>query len=545
MNNILNKVIYNLIISIIITILFISVEQIYRVYNDILVFNLNIKSFFEQLILHFLIISILSRRAIIYIYFILSVLIWFQLLHFSYFGTWIFPLEYYLFFTKFQETYDTFISVIDITILPTILIIVVFVILYFLINKVNNARLKIPFLSTILILFIIFLPLRVYIKDSKKGHRPSVEYYPIKNTFTNLAYLIGSIIPKKLSGHSGLEQKLVARPAIVLQKPDINIVMLMGESLNRNFMSLYDYKIKTTPFLDSLKDKQNFLYKKAISGGVVTDVSIPNFFNMIKRPDGVPQIITTNTCLFKMAKLNGFETYFYSSQSQDQLSQLKSYLCPKWIDKYIDGTSKTQDIDIPALDEFLIGTIDKIDFNKSNFIVLHQRGSHTPFLETYPKEFEKFTKNNSIDKSISQNTLEYQNSIYYTDYILSKIIKKIKNKTKKPTYFIFTSDHSTNVGDKNRKGHGRLDYDSIYQVPFFIYSINDAKNINNEFSSFEYISHYQISSILSSLMGYQKEDLIFNKKEVYYVCDSDISGLSGILELSFDKNNKQIKKLIE
>ena len=514
-------------------------------YNDILVFNLNIKSFFEQLILHFLIVSIFSKRAIIYVYLILSVLTWFQLLHFSYFGTWIFPLEYYLFFTKFQETYDTFISVMDITILPTILIVLIFFILYFLINKGNHKRLKTPFLSTILILFILFLPLRVYIKDSKKGHRPSVEYYPIKNTFTNLAYLIGSIIPKKLSGHSGLEQKLIATPKIVLQKPDINIVMIMGESLNRNFMSLYDYKIKTTPFLDSLKNKPNFLYKKAISGGVVTDVSIPSFFNMIKRPDGVPQIITTNTCLFKMAKKNGFKTYFYSSQSQDQLSQLKNYLCPVWIDQYIDGTSKTKNVDIPALDEFLLGTIDKIDFNKSNFIVLHQRGSHTPFLETYPKEFEKFTKQNSIDKNISQNTLEYQNSIYYTDYVLSKIIQKIQNKTKKPTYFVFTSDHSTNVGDKNRNGHGRLDYDSIYQVPFFIYSINDARNINNEFSSFEYISHYQISKILSSLMGYQKEELIFNQNEDYFVCDSDISGLSGILQLSFDKNNKQIKKLIE
>ena len=208
----------------------------------------------------------------------------------------------------------------DITILPTILIVVVFVMLYFIINKVNNARLKVPFLSTLLILFMIFLPLRVYIKDSKKGHRASVEYYPIKNTFTNLAYLVGSILPKQLSDHSDLEQKLVATPAIVLQTPDINIVMIMGKSLNINFMSLYDYKIKTTPFLGSLKNKPNFLYKKSIAGGVVTDVSIPSFFNMIKRPDGVPQIITTNTCLFKMAKLNGFNTYFYSSQSRSIIS---------------------------------------------------------------------------------------------------------------------------------------------------------------------------------------------------------------------------------
>ena len=101
------------------------------------------------------------------------------------------------------------------------------------------------------------------------------------------------------------------------------------------------------------------------------------------------------------------------------------------------------------------------------------------------------------------------------------------------------------MGDKDRRGHGRLDYDSIYQVPFFMYSINNAKNMTNRFGDFEYISHYQISQLLSVLLGYQFEGKVFNKKETYYVNDSDISGLSGYLELSFDKNNNQIKKLIE
>ncbi len=545
MKNILPKLIYNLFIALIITILFIGAEQLYRVYNDILIFNLNIKSFAEQLILNFLIVSIVNKRAIFFTYIILCLLVWFQFLHFAYFGTWIFPLEFYLFFTKFQETYDTFITVFDIAIVPTVIMFVVISLIYFIVSKNNDDRLKIPLLSFILIAFIVFLPIRVYIKDSKKGHRPNVEYYPIKNTFTTLGYLLGNIMPKKLSGKSGLEQPIVKTPEIISHNPDVNIVMIMGESLNRNYMSLFDYKIKTTPYLDSLKEDPNFLYKKGIASGVVTDVAIPSFFNMIKRPDGVPQILTTNTCLFKMAKNNGFQTHFFSAQAQDQLAQLKSYLCSKWIDGYTDGTTVTKDIDIPAKDEFLLDTIDKVDFSKSNFLVLHQRGSHTPFKEDYPKEFEKFTQENSTDKTISQNTLEYQNSIYYTDYVISEIIRKIKSKTTKPTYFIFTSDHASNIGDKDRNGHGRLDYDSIYQVPFFVYGINNAKIISNEFSDFDYISHYQISKVISNLLGYKKDAHEFNKKEDYFVCDSDISGLSGILKLSFDKDNNQIPKLIE
>lgn len=318
----------------------------------------------------------------------------------------------------------------------------------------------------------------------------------------------------------------------------------MGESLHREYMSMYGYEINTTPYLNKLKEDENFLYKKGIGSGVVTDVAVPSFFNIIKKPDGVPQILSTNTCLFKMAKENGFKTYFYSSHSQEQLSHLKNYLCMKWIDDYADGTTLTKDSKLPALDYFLTDMIENIDFNKSNFIALQQRASHTPFKDAYPKEFEIYTKENSPENML-QNTIEYHNSIHYTDYILSEIIEKIKQKTTKPTYFIFTSDHATNLGDKDRNGHGRLDYDSVYQVPFFIYGINGAKTYKESFSDFPYISHYQIGRLVSYLMGYKVEEKIFNQKEDYFVCDSDISGLAGILKLSFDEENNQIPILMK
>lgn len=540
----MKKILFNILIAIFITIIFISVEQIYRIYNDILVFNLNFKSFIEQFLINLLIISMVSKRAILITYFILGLLVWFQLLHFGYFGTWIFPLEYLLFFTQFQETLDTFVSVTDIGIIPSILILILFTSIYFVVLKNDQKRLKIPYLSYLLIALIIFIPLRVYINDSKKGHRPNIEHYAIKNSFNTLGYLLGNILPKKINDSSGLEQPIIETPNVQMTTPDANIVIIMGESLHREYMSMYGYNINTTPYLNELKKDENFFYKKGIGSGVVTDVAIPSFFNIIKRPDGVPQILSTNTCLFKMAKDNGFNTHFYSSHSQDQLSHLKNYLCMKWIDEYADGTTVTKNPKLPTFDYFLPDMIDNIDFTNSNFITLHQRASHTPFKDAYPKEFEIYTKENSPE-GILQNTIEYHNSIYYTDYILSEIIEKIKKKTSKPTYFIFTSDHATNLGDKNRNGHGRLDYDSVYQVPFFIYGINGAKIHKERFSDFPYISHYQIGKLVSFLIGYEVKERIFNQKEDYFVCDSDISGLAGILKLSFDNENKQIPVLMK
>jgi len=46
------KIKNNLLAALVISILFISAEQIFRVYNHFLVFNLDGRAFFEQLLIH-------------------------------------------------------------------------------------------------------------------------------------------------------------------------------------------------------------------------------------------------------------------------------------------------------------------------------------------------------------------------------------------------------------------------------------------------------------------------------------------------------------
>lgn len=188
----------NIFLALILTIIFISIEQFYRVYNDILIFNLTFKSFIEQFIIHLLVISIINKRAIFVIYFIFSLFIWFQLVHFSYYGTWIFPLEYILFFIEFQEVFLTFKSVLGITIFPTILFFIILLLSIFFIKKFNNNRYKVKYLSIFLIIAVLFLPLRIYLKDDyKKNSNPNFEYYILKNTILTLSNLFGNVLPKK------------------------------------------------------------------------------------------------------------------------------------------------------------------------------------------------------------------------------------------------------------------------------------------------------------------------------------------------------------
>lgn len=531
---------YNFLLALLISTFFIAIEQFYRVYNDILIFNLTFKSFLEQFIIHLLVVSIVSKRAIFIIYFIFALLTWFQLAHFSYYGTWIFPLEYLLFFIEFQEVLVTFKSVLSITIVPTALFLTLLMLSFFVLKKFEEKRVKIKYLSIFLMLALIFLPLRIYIKDNyTKNSNPSFEHYILKNSVLTLSNLFGSVIPKKISGKSGLEQDVVEAPNIIKQNPDVNIVLIMGESLQRDYMSLYSYHLDTTPYLDSLKNSSDFIYKKAVGSGVLTSIALPSFFNMIKQPDGLPQILSSSTCLFKLAKQNGFNTYFFSSQAAGELKSVKSYICPKYLDAMEDGSFITATQDESALDETLAQRLDGVDFTKPSFITLHQRASHTPFLDYIPKDFRPFNSENTAN--LEQNTIDYINSVRYTDEVIKNIVEKLKEKTKRATYIVFTSDHATNIGDSSRQGHGILENESIYKVPFFVYAINTENSLKNSFDDFSYISHYQISHMLSKLLGYESSYEIFNKKEDYFVCGNDLSGLGGFMKISFDENNEIVQ----
>lgn len=535
----MNNLKYNIFSALLLTLVYVVGEQIYRLNHPLLTFNASFDTTAKQFLIAFTIVLLANKKTIKVIYSFIMLMTFFQLVHFNYYGTWIFPIEYILFFTKFRETMETFTTVLEITILPIVLVGVMSYLIFKIIDFMSEKRVKIPYLSYVIILFMIFIVARVLIDDrSKKGARPNIEKPPIINTIETMGFLMGRIVPQKLFGGKGITQKVVDAPEIKLKNPDINIVVIMGESLTHKPMSLYGEEEQTTPFLDSLKSDKNFTYQIAFASGVMTDISMPSFFNMLYRPDSIEQIVSANTCLFKMAKENGFKTHFYSAQSNDALSNVKSYLCPKWIDSYFDGSKSTKDTHKDALDITLVGALDEVDFSKSNFVVLHQVGSHSPVRWRYPKEFEKFQKNENETFDLSG----YKNTVYYTDYIISEIVKKVKNSSTKPTYLFFTSDHGTGID--NHLGHGRLNIADQYEVPFILYEINIEENLAYDLRDKKYTSHYEVSKLIAKTLGYD----VSSAREYdgnHVVCGNDLSGIAGYLEVKIDNDEIKILKIID
>ena len=531
----LPKITKHLLLAFLVSLIFFSAESIYRYINPLLEVEFNARLLGELLLTHFLLLSLPSKRAIYGVYAFFTLIFYVQLLHFSYYGGWIFPLEFYLFFSKFKETVDTFFTVVSIMLVPTLISSVMAVMLFYLLSRFESWRLKIPVMRYILIAVLLFIPGRVLFAHSKHGARPSLNVNVVRNSIEAMGYFLGGIVPRKVFGMGGVEGHVSAAPNIKTPHPDVNIVFIIGETLTPTHMSLFGYQRKTTPKLDMLKNSEDFVSKETFAAGVCTDVSIPSLINVIKKPDGLPQIVSANTCLFKLAKANGFKTTLYSAQSPEGLKHIKGYICMSEIDELMDstGASKKQ-VDDNAYDEVLLERIKKVDFSKNNFLVLHQIGSHSPHEWRYPKAFDKFS--GSEDKNIDY----YDNSVLYSDYVLSELVKYIGEHSHKPTYVIFTSDHATVLDKKGVRGHGKLSEDVIFKVPFFIKAFNVDGSELAPFKAAKRLSHYEISRFIEKLLGYDTE--VFNDGD-YYVCGKDIEGLDGYAVIHF-KDNMPNKRII-
>jgi len=253
------------------------------------------------------------------------------------------------------------------------------------------------------------------------------------------------------------------------------------------------------------------------------------------------QIISTNTCLFRMAKESGYQTTFLSAQSGDFLKGIYNYLCPKYIDEYKDGfeIGGKEGFNLAILDHQLLDHLSHLDLTKNNLIVLHNRAPHSPYNLTYPPEFSKYPTEGVTTQEKMINS--YDNAILYIDSFVAKVVSHLEKNSSKPFYVFFTADHGESLGEGGRFGHLQL-YPEQYTVPFWVYSSIDEDPIIEELQrESRYFTHLETNHMLSYLMGYG-DSLLSPQKETM-VIGPDIEGFGGYLKLELEGTEIRIANL--
>ena len=515
----------NFIYALLLSILTILTEQSYRVFTDGLHVNLSFNDIIE-IFLFYLLISFVGfkwlRNLVIAFYLTFSFL---QMFHFSYFGAWISPIEILLFFQKTTETFSTFTSVFYLFYMPLILTIVAIILV------VTLLRVPMPSKHSVVALFLLLLlisssVIKPAMTFNSSGSRPDFDHSMLRNSFLTIGYFFGKTLPDYVRGISHTQAYL--RTPYIREdiEPKRNVVLIVGESLNVDNLSLFGYPRKTTPHLELITDEPQFIYKKAYASGVLTDVSLPSLINMIEQPDGTEQIVHGHTNLFRMAKANGFITHFISAQTNDDLKFVKSYLFPASIDQFFTADSPENTGSEQHYDSILLEQLRKIDLSKNNFIVLQQAGSHSPYKDRVPEDKKYFQENNLLD--------EYDNTIRYSDLILSRITEYLKRRCKIPCYLVFTSNHGQAV-EKNSYGHGSIDNPKHYIVPFFVYAINGQMQpqLIDDIKHSPLIGHFDIAKLTAYFLGYQTKPFALPTRSVF-VNGPELNGNSGYLQILVD-----------
>lgn len=246
------------------------------------------------------------------------------------------------------------------------------------------------------------------------------------------------------------------------------IILVIGESASRNFMSAYtNTPTDTTPWLrQQLNNPYFIIYKNAYSSRVNTVMALERA--LTEKNQYNDKEFKQCATIIDIAKGAGFYTSWYSNQSTTDESDTPITIIAKTAD-----TSKwtNQDLHTLQYDGTLLKYLREVDPNKNNFIVLHLMGSHDNYQNRYPPEFAKWG-----DPSKNEPPLNYDNSLYYSDYVLSEIFKYAKDNLNLQAMLYF-SDHGT---VPNGRRNPDMNPFAALRIPMFLYLSPEYRNLYSE-----------------------------------------------------------------
>ncbi|MDR2904831.1 MAG: phosphoethanolamine transferase [Helicobacteraceae bacterium] len=104
---------------------------------------------------------------------------------------------------------------------------------------------------------------------------------------------------------------------------------------------------------------------------------------------------------------------------------------------------------------------------KNSLIVLHTYGSHTTFEDRYDEPtFSPTCKDIQFDCGGEHYKNSYDNTIAATDYYLSEVMKKFRDKN---AVLIYTSDHGTRLSGFKMHAPNQMDDPDLRFVPIFVW----------------------------------------------------------------------------
>jgi heptose-I-phosphate ethanolaminephosphotransferase len=270
--------------------------------------------------------------------------------------------------------------------------------------------------------------------------------------------------------------------AVALAQPDApqTYVFIIGESLARRHMGVYGYHRDTTPQLSALGNELA-VFKNVVSAYAQTQ---PSLRDALTQTSSDTRLDVSNALsIVDMANKAGFKTWWISNQ-QPLRRTISAIAAMADETKFI--SNDYNGVEVRRFDGFLMPYITQAleDDTPKKAIFIHLMGSHLQYANRYPDEFARFTGNDvhGFQSALSARQIDYinayDNSVLYTDHIVSSVINLLKEKTQdRIGAALFFADHGEEVYDsKDFTGHGPDGTtNGMLEIPFIAWVSNEYR----------------------------------------------------------------------
>ncbi|MBV7297451.1 phosphoethanolamine transferase [Enterovibrio paralichthyis] len=318
----------------------------------------------------------------------------------------------------------------------------------------------------------------------------------------------------------------VQEPKANPDKPDL-LVFVLGETARAQNFEYTGYPRETNAFT---KQEEDVVFFKDVSScGTATAVSVPCMFSNMTRDNFDREQADNQDDVVDILSRAGIDVYWKENDGGDK-GVAKHIHRTEVNNQRVDDLCNGSTCFDMALLEGMDGEI--ADMKGDRVIALHIIGSHGPtYFQRYPKDMAYFQpdcpradiENCSVEEIV--NT--YDNTIRYTDYVLSQLIKKLKAlEGQYNTALFFISDHGESLGENGLFLHGMpyaLAPETQTRVPMLFWSspgFDEDKGLDKQCLQSNTGKPYSQDNLFHSLLGLMdvKTNAYDGKMDIFSPC---------------------------
>ncbi len=265
-------------------------------------------------------------------------------------------------------------------------------------------------------------------------------------------------------------------PVLLAQQKKTVLVLVVGEASRAENYSLNGYDRETNPELK----KQNVInFPQASSCGTETAVSVPCMFSGMPRKKYDADLAHHQEGLMDVLGHAGVNLLWRDNDGgcKGACTRIPHTDMTQWkLEQFCKDNSCIDDVNLWRLDDMLDGV------KQDTVLVIHLMGSHGPaYYQRYPAQYRHFTPTcdtNEIQDCTHQALMNtYDNTILYTDSVLSKTIDALKaRQSTLNTALVYLSDHGESLGENGLYLHGTpymLAPEQQTHIPFMFWLSKD------------------------------------------------------------------------